>query len=275
MRTWKLDGSASESGQVQNALANIVSSIGHDAFSSLLLYHLNRLMPIGCWSIYEIGNDKPVMFDSGSYQRTDTTRRSWAEYLSGPYLYDQSFSAARGVDLCPVVAHVTAQELTSPGHRERVYDQFDMTERVSIAEGDTSGSVLALNLYRYKGQSSFSDRDFGMLEMLAVPLLAVTKRHIALNGLKRGPKSPVNAGSFVAVDTFRGALAADRADFSERELDVCARLLIGMSYDGIAADLNLSVSTVKTYRNRAFARLGISFKSELVRHYLTCTASKT
>jgi DNA-binding CsgD family transcriptional regulator len=33
--------------------------------------------------------------------------------------------------------------------------------------------------------------------------------------------------------------------------------------DGIAADLGLSLATVKTYRTRAFERLNIRFKSEL------------
>ena len=53
------------------------------------------------------------------------------------------------------------------------------------------------------------------------------------------------------------------AALTARELDVCERLLRGWSYDGIAADMALSVATVKTYRARAFARLGMHFKSEL------------
>jgi DNA-binding NarL/FixJ family response regulator len=48
-----------------------------------------------------------------------------------------------------------------------------------------------------------------------------------------------------------------------REREVCARLLCGMTHDGVANDLQLSLPTVKTYRNRAFARLGIHFKNEL------------
>ena len=36
-----------------------------------------------------------------------------------------------------------------------------------------------------------------------------------------------------------------------------------MTQEGIAVDLGLSLPTVKTYRNRAFGRLGIHFKSEL------------
>jgi len=48
-----------------------------------------------------------------------------------------------------------------------------------------------------------------------------------------------------------------------RELDVCERLLTGMTQDGVAADLGLGLSSVKTYRNRAFARLGIRWRSQL------------
>lgn len=36
-----------------------------------------------------------------------------------------------------------------------------------------------------------------------------------------------------------------------------------MTHAGIAADLNIKESTVKTYRNRAFERLGINFRSQL------------
>ena len=50
---------------------------------------------------------------------------------------------------------------------------------------------------------------------------------------------------------------------STRELDVLEGLLLGMSHHGIATDMGLCIGTVKTYRMRAFERLGIQFKSEL------------
>ena len=48
-----------------------------------------------------------------------------------------------------------------------------------------------------------------------------------------------------------------------QELAVCLHLLRGLSHAGIAAELGLKESTVKTYRNRAFARLDIHFRSQL------------
>ncbi len=50
---------------------------------------------------------------------------------------------------------------------------------------------------------------------------------------------------------------------TRRELDVCVRLLQGWTYDGVAADMGVTVPSVKTYRARAFDRLGIHFRNEL------------
>ncbi len=264
MRTWNFGSARNESSRVQAVLAQVVSSMGDESFSFAFLSKLNNLLPIGCWSIYETGNNQPVMFESGSYQRNDTTQGSWNAYLQGPFLQDESLCVANTVAQRPQIAHITSQELTSPGHRERVYDQFGMTERVSVLEPRKSGGVLALNMYRYSDQPSFSDRDFELIEMMAEPLFAVVKRHIELKRCT----SKTNHYNILSVGHFRDVLQNQYPGFTERELDVCARLLHGMSYEGIAADLHLSLSSVKTYRKRAFARLDINFKSELVRHYL-------
>lgn len=147
-----------------------------------------------------------------------------------------------------------------------------MTERVSVIEPMQSGGVLALNMYRYADQTSFSESDLAMIELLAEPLFAVVKKHVEF---KSKSDSRSASSSQQSIDHFRYELAKKHSDFSERELDVCARLLNGMSYDGIAADLNLSLSTVKTYRNRAFARLNINFKSELFRIYIDKKSTST
>ena len=79
------------------------------------------------------------------------------------------------------------------------------------------------------------------------------------------------ASLFMAASGFftaAGPLLAQRLlarapGLTERELAVCLRLLRGMTHDGVAADLDLRPPTVKTYRNRAFQRLGIHFRNEL------------
>ncbi|NPC58169.1 LuxR family transcriptional regulator [Caenimonas soli] len=61
---------------------------------------------------------------------------------------------------------------------------------------------------------------------------------------------------------------AERTCLPRRELEVCSRILYGMSSAGIAIDLDLCETTVKTYRKRAYQRLSIGCERELITWYL-------
>lgn len=55
---------------------------------------------------------------------------------------------------------------------------------------------------------------------------------------------------------------------SEREAEVVQRIARGYSNKDIAAQLNLSIKTVETYRARAMEKLGLESRAELVRYAL-------
>jgi len=268
MRAWSLGGAASGPALVNEALGHIVQAIGDDDFSQRVLHQVNRLMPVGCWSVYRIGGDQPRMFLSGTYHRRDTTTGSWQAYLSGPHLADRTF-ALSNIGLGHLaITHLTAEEIPTPAHREKVYRQFDMSERLSVVEPQASDTVFALNLYRYNGQGFFSDRELANFESIAPSLFAAVHRHLLLQ-----PRQPF-ARDPLSLESVRRTFEMHRPDLTERELDVVARTVMGMSYEGIAADLDLKLPTVKTYRNRAFDRLQICFRSELVRYYLDISTSR-
>jgi DNA-binding CsgD family transcriptional regulator len=244
-------------------VANLVAAIGREEFGERLLHELNSVFPVGCWSVYQVGNCRPVMYLSGTHCRKDTTIGSWNAYLSGPHLSDGTRMLGDYQFSAPTICHITAEEILSSAHRDKVYRQFDMTERLSAAERGSADSLFAVNLYRYSDQRHFSDGELAAFEMLAQPLLASVKRHLAL----KPAKSAVRDGA-PSVGELHHTLRAHRPDLTKRELEVCARIIFGMSYEGIAVDLDLKVPTVKTYRNRAFDRLGICFRSELLHYYL-------
>jgi DNA-binding CsgD family transcriptional regulator len=76
------------------------------------------------------------------------------------------------------------------------------------------------------------------------------------------PQAPPQ-GLLQPLAALRQRLVGIQPGLTGRELDVCSRLLQGMTQEGVAADLGLTLPTVKTYRNRAFDRLGIHFRNEL------------
>ena len=71
---------------------------------------------------------------------------------------------------------------------------------------------------------------------------------------------------YVQVPGVTGALLG--TELSERETEVVQRIAHGYSNKEIAAQLNLSVKTVETYRARAMEKLGIDSRAELVRYAL-------
>lgn len=252
-------------------LAGLVESLGRADFAHSALARLSTIAPLASLSVYRIGSLQPRLFMSASQGVPDTTRQCWSAYLSGPQHEDRSWGrqwpchapAAPGTGTAAVdgkggsgeeqgscsLVHVQASEVT-PLHRQCVYEAHGVAERISIAERGSDGSVFAVNFYRHAHQKPFSDRHLSDFADLSAALMALTRKHIALTadaGESRWPQR----------------LRERAPGLTARELDVCLRLLRGMTLDGIAADLQLSAATAKTYRNRAFARLDIHHRHQL------------
>ena len=280
MRQWQppsLPGSGRlcATGPAGQALAGMVHRLGEPGFAPGLLEDLAPVLPAASWSVYRTRQRcKPTLFMSASRGVPDTTQDCWWAYLAGPYRSDrtwgQPFDDVHIIEPETRLCHVSASEVDGE-HRARVYEAHGVAERVSVVEYESTGSVFAVNFYRHQHQKPFSDRHIGEFEAVAPVLLALARKHIQLSrpqamGHVYVAGQPAPAPLPTAPSTLadlRMRLLRTQADLTERELDVCARLLQGMTQEGIAADLGLGVPTVKTYRNRAFARLGIHFRNEL------------
>ncbi len=243
------------------ALAGVIGCTGQPNFSAKALTELNRALPM-CWmSVYKLFPDAPPeSYGGGAFGIADGTRDSWRVYRQGLYSRDRTFLAARevadGGDA--VVTRWHAREIPLE-HRKAIYIRHGLRERVSLVEGDASGGVLAVNLYRGMAQPSFRDDEVDLLCSLAPPLLATVKLHLRLTAAQQVEESQGDGGDVVALNPEPSALA----ELPRREREVCQRLLRGWTYDGIAADLGISAGTVKTYRNRAFERMGLHHRNEL------------
>ena len=81
------------------------------------------------------------------------------------------------------------------------------------------------------------------------------ERHLSLTS----PRAPQSCDELAPA-----LLAHPRGKFlSSREVAVCTRLLMGYSNEAIALDLNVSFHSVRTYRRRAYLKLGVTSQNEL------------
>lgn len=228
------------------AVMRIIESMGSPEFGDVALAHLNAWMPVSWWSVFRLHENRPPsMPTSGSYRHPNNTADSWKAYRESLYRNDLTFLEAKAqARYSPeMLVHWNAKEIPQH-HRERIYTRHKLQERLSLVCRDHDDGLLAINLYRHVELKPFSDAEIDAIGSAAPLLLTCVRRHLDLPGVS------------TETNTALGIL-------TRRERDVCERLLKGWTYEGIAADMGVSPGTVKTYRNRAFDRLGINHRNQL------------
>lgn len=246
MRLWTFDAAPRPAAATDEALLGVLGSVGAPAFAAQALASLNAALVVGSWSIYRVHPQRePLLHASAAHGRPDLTAACFRAYAAGLHRQDRTVREVRDQALegGPLMTHWRAEEMPPP-HREGIYERHGMRERVSLLRAGADGSLLCVNLYRHERQPRFRDQDFEAVHAAGRWLLGCVERHLALAAAP--PPPPVLPEGL-----------------TPREQAVCERLLAGLTLDGIAADLGLALPTIKTYRNRAFLRLGIQHRNQL------------
>ncbi|MEP6874061.1 MAG: LuxR C-terminal-related transcriptional regulator [Burkholderiales bacterium] len=242
--------------------AALVGCIASNDFATRALGELNRALPVAWWTIYRVFDDQPPrLFAQASHAVPDIALDCWRIYRNGVYRDDTHFVEACGQAASSMVmTHCLADDFGRT-HREQIYAAHGLSERLSLVSAErgpeANGALLAVNFYRHRAQPRFAPAELDGVLDFAGTLLAVVQRHIELGSAHLTPAR---------------RLRQLCPQLTPRELAVCERLLRGLTFDGIGADLGVSAATAKTYRNRAFERLGIHHRNELFGLALTAGA---
>lgn len=246
------------------AVAELVLALGSAGFADKLLRQLNQITELNHLSLVHLESQERITYVlSASDDQMQITRTLQQLYLSIYYRLDpnkeflQQFSDQDSV----LVRRLRPQEINDLDYRQLWYEKMGIVDRLSILfQGDKG--LYCLNLFR--GRESFSDADIEQLTELAPLLAALALKHARLCG---------RLSSFMTRDeqiqTLIERLEYIESGLTPREKEVCARMLLGMSSEGIALDLAIKPHSVQTYRKRAYARLNISSQNELFSLCLT------
>lgn len=261
MLTWEVcpdGGSASRlsPGDAGRLAAQFVDMIGNPAFGEEVVSCLNEWAGVDFWSVYRLSPAMaPKMFISASHRGRDVSGDCFSRYTRGLYRDDRTFHVAQSISTAGRAAMTLWNEAEIPSpHRDEIYRRHGIGERLSVVCADADDGLMAVNLYRYSASGSFRSADVDTVQCLGYSLMSCVRKHIQFavpGGGQRVPDCPAEQ------------LLRHCPTLTRRELEVCERLLRGWTYEGIAVDLGLSPASVKTYRNRAFDRLGIHFRNEL------------
>lgn len=146
--------------------------------------------------------------------------------------------------------------------RRQVFDRAKIIERVAVFSRD-EGSGFESFYLRGAADGWMTDTQYDDLTRL-VPIVheLVALRHQII-GAENLQFTAQQRASSLKERNVTGFAA-----LSQREAEVCDQLLDGRSVAGTAVELNLSETTVRTFRQRAYRKLGVGSATELMALFL-------
>jgi DNA-binding CsgD family transcriptional regulator len=124
-----------------------------------------------------------------------------------------------------------------------------------------NGRTITLSAFRRGEGGGFNEAELKRLSRSADLLMAFVVRHSELN--PPAPRPAQRPAPGLSVEQATTLVRALGANLPRRELEVCARILRGLTMEAVALDLGIGVSSAITYKRRAYARLGITGTAEL------------
>jgi len=151
--------------------------------------------------------------------------------------------------------------------RMPVMDGVEATRRI-VADGDARTRVLALTTF---------DADQHVVDALRAGAMGFLLKDVTSEGLVDAIRRAVDGepvtspsilarlmGHYASHPPQPSALPPGVAELSERELEVLARVGAGLSNAEIAADLVISMATVKTHVRHIFAKLDVRDRAQAI-----------
>ena len=241
--------------------ARVIECLGEDAVPRLMFaaaYEMTRTQHLSAFAFS--GEDRPRVLMAENVGQQPISRRIADIYAVRYWRFDlanQVASQPKPDQRSTWCVRTAASEIPQPDYKSQCYTSAELSGRICISQSER-GQEIRLNFYPVTGQTFVGD-DLNSIIDYSDVFLSLLNNHDRL--------SKANAAK-------RNVSYADRlrrlaAGLPPREVEICDGILQGISSEGIALKLDVSINTVRTYRKRAYARLNISSQNELMRLVFT------
>ena len=246
------------------SLSAVVNALGTDDFERETLRFLNQMSGVEHYCVYRLREGKPQFLGGASIRgphamRNRSSEKRWPD-RSFIELH-QADEAARSSDNA-LMFHDDIEQVADPTLHSAL-EHFHIVDRGMVC-GRTVDDFYALSVMRTRDSGQFAEGELHGLAENADLLVAACAKQATLHW----DRSKAIA-HFASVEVIEANLRASDWGLSERELQVSARILFGISAYGISIDLGLGEETIATYRKRLYARLRLGGRHELLQRYLT------
>ena len=218
--------------------------MGNPNMVKILIVEDHEIFRLG---IKELINHEPDMVVCGEAEDVDEARALIKDFQPDMVIIDITLKKSNGLDLIKDINtfNKSMKMLVLSMHDELLYAERSLQAGAQgyIMKQETSKSIVKAIRHILQGNIYVSDNIMGNL----------------LNRVRTGQ------------DTFEKSPVEN---LSDRELEVLRRIGQGRSTGEIAEEMNLSVSTISTYRERIKEKLQLKNSAELVRYAVHWVESK-
>ena len=246
------------------SLAPVVDALGTSGFEMETMRLLNAMTGAEHYSVYRMRDGHAKFLGGGSIRGRHAMHSTLKSNRWPQRTFVELHRAGEFARGCAnaVVLHPGIEEIDDPA-LDSALKYFQIADRVMVC-GRSIDDVYALALLRSSGAGQFDEEALRELAASADVLISACAKHASLHW--DNTRALVQ---FKSVEVIEGNIRTANWGISERELQVSARILFGISACGIALDLGLGEETIATYRKRLYARLKIAGRHEWLQRYLS------
>ncbi|MDZ4035367.1 LuxR family transcriptional regulator [Burkholderia gladioli pv. alliicola] len=248
-------------------LGEVIDSVGTPDFVPRLTVLLNQIVPVNAVHIERSRVDAamPTGFrcewvgSGGVGMDHGTIAEVMTLYYDRFYDRDPLFAGIRGeVGTLLVVRDIGA---IPPGEfHQRLYDEVQIAHECVLARG-TRHAQHSIALERDTRQPAFSLAEMQRFRTVSDCLFPLLELHAATAASRRIAHVTPHLHPLAQFDA---RLARDQPRLSRREYEICAQLIGGRTVPEAAEIVGVRVATAESYVKRAFAKLGVRTKRELL-----------
>lgn len=255
------------------ALTEATRAIGQPDFVDRLMALLNGVLPVDQCAVFTFSPDGRADHLFTKSKMPDAQAAALArDYVGGLFRDDPNLPLLENVrpNAAPALLPFPMEDQFNRYYRKHFFEETNLVDKASMVAADERG-VVYCNFYRMGDSGRYTAADWQKLS-LVLPLMTslIAAHHRALPEVAAPAAAGRGKAAWSVVHSVIGRAAPPFDKLTPREREVCARVLLGYTTEAIGLDLNIAVTSVATYRKRAYAKLGIATQNEL---FSICLAS--
>jgi len=236
---------------------DVVKSVGTDTYARACLSFLENSVNADQWALFRFRSGIPLKcVATASMHHRAAALQNIDRYVIRCHSVDPCVKAAGKSTALPTLTKLDINDIEDSQYRH-CFELTDVRERLSLFSRIGS-DFYQLSAFRGTRSSRFTPAEMNYFAALAELLLVTAQKHEVLLDQQQ------RAARHLDLKAIERLLKLRSPSLSTRECEVCARAAVGKTIEGTSLDLNIRRTSVITYRQRAYQKLGISRTNELV-----------